>query len=495
MERLFLGIDQGSSGTKGVLLDMHGQHYQEFSVPVSTHVLDTERIEQDPQELVYSVRRVADDALRVAARLRRHIAAIGLSVQRSGVLAWSAKSGEPLHPLISHRDRRAQALIDELQEHHSTITAKTGLPVLPNYAAGKILELQRQFPDSSTLISTLDSYLVQAFAGETRFFTEDSMAARTMLYNLESAVWDEELCALFSVLPARLPAISPSLGRHGTYRGIPITALLGDQQAGLFGRLAEGISAIVNLGTGSWISVFTGEKPVFHPGLITGVFYTAGTGQREFHYGVEAVSPASGPLIDYIMHKLNTGRSVADLQSVCLSVAPDRVPVAFVPLTGTGTPEWRADLPFLVTNWRRGDVPALVRALIENIGNFVAQDIEEMLALGVLTREHQPIPVSGGLSDLDFLMQYIADVSGVELARLGSREASARGAAIASMQSFQRTFSRVALPRPQISRTFRRENEEARMRFQQWRALRERAATEDVSEDLLLSLEAEAASG
>lgn len=488
VEKLFLGIDQGSSATKAVLLDMHGQHYQEFSIPIATQQLDAFTVEQDPGEILASVRSIADDAIRAATKLRKHIAAIGFSFQRSGVCAWEAQSGAAVHPLISHRDRRFTSQIESLSEHHSLITEKTGLPPLPNYAAPKIASLQREFPDPKIFISTLDSFIVQQFAGESRFITEDSMASRTMLYSLDGSGWDEELCQIFGVQSSRLPAISSSLGQHGTYRGIPITVLLGDQQASLFSRLAEGTTAVLNLGTGTWVSVFSGGRPIFEPGYVTGVLYSEGSIQRDFKYLLEAVTPASGVIIEFILQKLRAVRQVDEIEHLCRGVSDEKCPIVFAPMGTSGSPDWRGDLPDIVTAWNVSEASELVRGLIENIGNFVAQNIIGLSKLGILTAEHYPLVVSGGLSDLDFLMQHISDCSGVALARLASREASARGAAIASMQHLNRGRTRGSFPRSREIKLFQPSSSQAQQRFERWQELRDKVLKNETPSDWVFSL-------
>ncbi len=473
IEKLFLGIDQGSSATKGVLLDMHGQHFQEYTIPVATQRLDADRVEQDPRELLASVRQVADEGIRAAARLRKHIAAMGFSFQRSGVCAWEQESGETMHPLITHRDQRFLPELAERKAHHALITERTGLPPLPNYAAPKIANLQREFPDSRVLISTLDSYIVQQFAGESRFITEDTMASRTMLYSLEQGGWDDELCQIFGVQAGRLPSISSSLGLHGTYRGIPITAMLGDQQASLYGRLVEGITGVLNLGTGTWLSISVGERPVFEPGYVTAVFYSEGSIQRELRYSLEAVTPASGATIDFIIQDLKAAHRVGEIEQVCRSVEDSATPIVFAAMGSSGSPDWRTDCPQIVRTPTISEAAPMVRGLVENIGNFVSQNIVDLIRKGILRPEHRPLVVSGGLSDLDFLMQHIADTSGVELTRLASREASARGAAIAAMHSASRSRARGAFPRSRESKLFKPSVSTANERFGRWQRLRE----------------------
>lgn len=473
MEHLFLGIDQGSSSTKGVLLDSFGQHYHECSIPVATHH-DGEHVEQSPAELARSVALVADDAIRLANRLKRTIAAIGLSVQRSGVCAWERDSLEVVHPLISHRDTRTRPQIEALLASHPLITEKTGLPVVPRYAGAKIALLQEKFNDDKIRVGTLDSFLIQHFAGDTRFITEDSMAARSMLYDLQRGSWDSELCNLFGVQENRLAQVDASLGQHGTYRGIPIVALLGDQQAGLFGRVVEGLSAILNLGTISSICVATGNSIVRQRGFVSSVLYSEGGNQREFNYLIEGVTNCSGPIIELLHKRMRVAPEVQSLNDLCMN-AGDNFPLAYFAMGSTGTPYWASDIPNLIEGWDKVNQAAFVRAVIENLGNFLAYNMLQLQRVDLVVPAQGPIALSGGLSDLDYLMQYIADVTGMTLARLGSRESAARGAAIAALQHYAKGKVKPVLPKDQERRAFAPKDTTARARYQKWLALQESA--------------------
>ncbi|MBX7143107.1 MAG: hypothetical protein K1X79_01515 [Oligoflexia bacterium] len=473
MEQLFLGIDQGSSSTKGVLLDSFGQHYHEGAIPVSTHT-DGEHVEQNAHELARSVQLVADDAIRLANRLKRNIAAIGLSVQRSGVCAWEQSSLEVLHPLLSHRDTRTGDRIAALSASHSFITERTGLPVVARYAGAKIALLQEQFPDPQVRVGTLDSFIVQRFAGDTRFLTEDSMAARSMLYDLQRGTWDGELCNLFGVQESRLPQIGASLGQHGTYRGIPITAMLGDQQAGLFGRLVEGIPAVLNLGTISSVCVATGNSIVRRDGFVSSVLYSEGGNQREFNYLLEAVTNCSGPIVELLHQRMRVAPEVPALNDLCLK-AGEIYPIAYFPMGSTGTPHWLSEVPNLISGWDKVNQAAFVRAVLENIGNFLAQNMLALQQAEIIPPGQGSIAVSGGLSDLDYLMQYISDVTGFNLVRLGSREAAARGAAIAALQHYLKGRGKLPLPRDQERRIFAPQDPKPRARYEAWMAIQEQA--------------------
>jgi glycerol kinase len=347
--------------------------------------------------------------------------------------------------------------------------------------------LQEEFPDPEVLIGTLDSYLVQQFTGDVRFITDDSMAARTLLYSLERAKWDPELCSFWGVNADRLPSIQPSLGQHGTYRGIPVRALLGDQQAGLFGRLAEGIKVVLNLGTITSLCVCTGSEPQRANGFVSSVLYSAGEHEREHTYLLEAITSSSGALIDLLQKKLEIASGIEQLHELCEKAKPDAA-VAFLPLGGADTPAWRYDLPCLASAPINERSPEFAKAAIEHIGFSIANHIIGMRKSPGLLDGLTSIVVSGGLSDLNYLMQFIADVSEVELVRLSSREGGARGAAIAALT--QTLGGKISLPRDRAVRTFTPHPHKHSQRLNTWKKLREQAWSGSFESSQLVSLPA-----
>ena len=186
---LFLGIDQGSSATKGAVIDQDGQTVAEWSAAVPEIRRDDRCVEQDPRGLLASVEELVGKALVCAEADGRPLRAWGLAVQRSGVLAWHSKSGEVVHPMITWADTRSQPIIDDLATGVEKISGLTGVPTIANFAAPKIHTLQRQFLDPVFYVATLDAYLLHRLSKGTVYATEDSMAARTMLYSLASSVF------------------------------------------------------------------------------------------------------------------------------------------------------------------------------------------------------------------------------------------------------------------------------------------------------------------
>ena len=239
----FLGIDQGSQSTKAVVLDCTGRELFRHSVTVSTSNPSADVYEQDASELVESVQQVIDVALQWSVKEQRTIVCLGLACQQSGVLAWDCLSTEACSPVLTWRDLRTQDHFSGLLGKRELIQSETGLPLNAHYAGTKLALLQSEFQSRDIEVGTLDSFLALKLSGDRTLRICRSAASRSLLYSLHSMDWSEQLCDLFGVDHARLPQLKSCLSDWGSYRDIPIQAVIGDQQAGYLG-LAHGFDAI-----------------------------------------------------------------------------------------------------------------------------------------------------------------------------------------------------------------------------------------------------------
>ncbi len=259
-EMLFLGIDQGSSATKACLIDSNGN--EKFSTTHKVHLnkIDEQHKEQDPKELLESVQKVLANAIEFTNAQNAQILSIALACQRSGVCAWSKKDGTIKHNLIHWSDTRTLSHVNALKDKRERIFQLSGLPLTPHYAATKIEILQKQFASSDTLVATLDSYLISQLVEEQEFCTDDTMAARTMLYDLSTGNWNNELAKIFAVDQTRLPKIFSVIAKRGSIQGLPLLASIGDQQAALHATYSQGESCLLNLGTIASLTFFLGKS-------------------------------------------------------------------------------------------------------------------------------------------------------------------------------------------------------------------------------------------
>jgi len=465
---LYLGLDQGSSATKAVLINNRQEVVWDSRILVSRKIAANKQITQDPKELLHSVKELIEQAKEFSKEEGRKLAAIGFSFQRSGVCAWNKKSGKIIYPLLSWMDTSTRSLLENLISQRQTVLDKTSLRIVPHYAGGKISVLQGLFPDSDILVATLDTFILHQLSNDSIFVTEDSMAARSMLYDLDESKWDKDLCNIFGVEMERLPPISHSIGTIAVIGNIPVKASIGDQQAALLAMAEENSKAALMLGTVSSICVSTGQKIIKKPGFVSSVLYSKQAtpkAEKECEYLLEGVTNSSGAVIEFI---LSRGTKLSEIDSFC-SLAKqrdgDQGPVAFVPLAGTATPGWEYDLPSIISA-PKVEKDQFTRACVESIGGFVSENILALQADGIIKDER--IKVTGGLSKFSYLLQYISDCTGATLFCLELPEESARGAAIAAMGA-----QYVSAPIASRGTTITPEkNDISTRRFERWRELK-----------------------
>jgi glycerol kinase len=265
------------------------------------------------------------------------------------------------------------------------------------------------------------------------------MAARTMLYNLNDKTWSDDLCRRFKVEKRRLSQIAPSLFSHGVYEGIPLTAMLGDQQAALFSFGGEKGKAVLNLGTIGSAVVMTGTEPVLRPGLKTTPCYSSegqATQAKDIKYLSEITYPSLGSSMRGLLRK-GWCQSSDEIDAMCLASlakASDPKVCAYWANATELSDAHPLGAPDTMKEKPDADDGDRVRAVIENIGNHIVLMLEELHEKGLLEEAKKTaIEVSGGVSEGEYLLQYIADVSGYALRCRPENEATAIGAALASM--------------------------------------------------------------
>ena len=474
---LYLGIDQGSSSTKGVLIDTSGGTVADFQVTVPPRIEVERTVEQDAEGLLSSVVEIFLKAKQWAQDNGAVIAAAGLAVQRSGVLAWRVSDGTPVHPMITWADTRTFPIIQNFGTGVERISDLTGLPTIPNFAAGKIHLLQRKFLEPSIKVGTLETFLLYRLSARDVFATEETMAARTMLYGIASGGWNPQLCRDFGVDANRLAPIRPSLTKHATFEGIPIVSVLGDQQAAVLGRPGESGYALLNLGTIASLLVETGERIVQKTGLMTSVLFSREEPQSRTtrkEYIVETTSAITGTVLLEPVRRAWCGDS-SELQAMCVAsydVNPHGVATAYF-VNHRASPPWYPQRTPNVMFCKPGATTAdKIRAVVENVGNLIVRMFEEFQDKGLLgPSENNEIVVTGGGSELDYLLHYIADVSGRVLHRMPTREATARGAALSALIYFNNLPSTRELTKEIPRKSYPPTTPERRRRYLMWQKM------------------------
>ncbi|MGA5167220.1 MULTISPECIES: FGGY family carbohydrate kinase [Streptomyces] len=418
-----LAVDQGTSGTKALVICPDRGVIGSATAPVRPRHLPGGRVEADPRELLDSVVGAGRRALAAAGE---PVVAVGLSNQGETVLAWDPATGEPLTDAIVWQDRRSADVCAELAPHADRLREVTGLPLDPYFAAPKMAWIRRHLTREG-VVTTSDAWLVHRLTGE--FVTDAATAGRTQLLDLDRAAWSPEALEVYGLSGERLPRIVDAAGPVGTTSafgpGVPLTGLLVDQQAALLaqGATAPG-DAKCTYGTGAFLLAQTGDRPRRGgSGLVACVAWRL-AGRTAYCLDGQVYTAASA--VRWLTD-LGVIGGAADLDPVGSSV-PDAGGVTFVPaLAGLAAPWWRGDARGSVTGLGLDTTAGhLVRALCEGIA---AQVVE--LAGAAATDLGAPLAtlrVDGGLTRSALLMQTQADLLQLPVEVASSPDATALGA-------------------------------------------------------------------
>ncbi|WP_202213969.1 glycerol kinase GlpK [Methylacidimicrobium sp. AP8] len=431
-----LALDQGTTSSRALLLDRKGRIAGQAMRPVSLLTPKPEWVEQSPELLWRSLEEAACEALERAGAVPRRIAGIGIANQRETFLLWDRQSLEPVGNAIVWQDRRSTALCDRLRKAgwEEPIGMKTGLRLNPYFSGTKLLWLWENLPVLSgrrdrLRFGTVDSWLLAKLTGGKVHATEESNASRTLLYNIHEHRWDADLLALFQTPPSLLPEVLPSAGPFGKgagfWEGIPILAVLGDQQASLYGQLCWGPGSFkTTYGTGAFSLMNLGSRP---PTAAEGLLVSSGWRlEGETTYVLEGCVFAAGAAVGWLVDGLRLAPGVEQAEALARQ-ASETEGLVFVPaLTGLGSPYWDPSAEGLLIGITRRTRPShIARAVWEGIAHQVCDVIEAMARAGGAPL-HQ-MKVDGGAARSDLLLQIQADLLGFSVVRSGCREATALG--------------------------------------------------------------------
>ncbi len=442
MSRYVLAIDQGTTGTTALLLDRRLGVKARVNEEYRQHFPRPGWVEHDLEDIWRTVGSTVKRALRQAGARPADVAAVGITNQRETTCLWRRAGGKPVHRAIVWQDRRTTEACAALKAagKEPWVREKTGLVLDPYFSGTKLRWLldevkgARQDAEAGRLaFGTIDTFLVWRLTGGAHV-TDVSNASRTLLMDLATRRWDDELLGLLGVPRAVLPEIRSSSEVYGTTRGlaflpdgIPVCGVAGDQQAALFGQacFAPG-EAKCTYGTGAFLLQNVGPKPVHSSrGLLATVAWDAG---GEVAYALEGSSFIAGAAVQWLRDGLGLIKRAADIEPLARSVK-DTGGATFVPaLAGLGAPHWRPEARGVIRGIDRGTTAAhLARATLEGIALSVFE-----LAEAMRVESGQAMPafkVDGGACQNGLLMQLQADLLGVPVVRPRMIETTALGAA------------------------------------------------------------------
>jgi len=442
MSKYILSLDQGTTSSRAIVFDKEGSIISIAQREFKQIYPQPGWVEHNATEIWSSQVAVATEAIIKASITPNDIAAIGITNQRETTVLWDRKTGEPLHNAIVWQDRRTSAYCDELKAQGlaKSVQEKTGLIIDAYFSATKIRWILENVPGArekaeagDIAFGTIDSWLIWKLTDGRVHVTDVTNASRTMIYNIHTLDWDQELLDLFNIPRNILPEVKSSSEVYGETTGnvlaakIPIAGIAGDQQAALFGQMCTEVGMVKNTyGTGCFMLMNIGDKPIVSQNnLVTTIAWKI---NGKVQYALEGSIFIGGAVVQWLRDGLGLIATSANVEELALREA-DTGGVYLVPaFAGLGAPHWNQDARGTITGITRGtNASHLARAAIESIAFQTMEVLKAMEAdSGLRIKE---LRVDGGATANDILMQFQADVLETTVIRPQVTEVTALGAA------------------------------------------------------------------
>ena len=442
MKQYILALDQGTSSSRAIVFDQKGTPCAVAQKEFRQIFPQSGWVEHDPHEIWSSQASVIAEAITMMDINGLNLAGIGITNQRETTIVWDSETEEPIYNAIVWQDRRTSDYCDELKNQGltDTIRQKTGLIIDAYFSATKIKWILDNVPGArkraergKLMFGTVDTWLIWRLTRGEIHVTDVSNASRTMLFNINTLDWDQELLDLFGIPRSMMPEVKSSSEIYGHTKTtifahkVPISGIAGDQQAALFGQMCTEPGMVKNTyGTGCFLLMNSGEKPILSKNnLITTVAWKIGD---KVNYALEGSIFVGGSVVQWLRDGLGVINSSSEVEELASRV-PDTNGVYFVPaLTGLGAPWWDQYARGTIVGISRGTNTAhIARAALEGIA-YQTMDITAAMSrdAGIPLKE---LKVDGGASRNNLLMQFQADILGTRVIRPQVVETTAMGAA------------------------------------------------------------------
>ena len=441
MEKYILAVDQGTSSSRAIIFNKKGESCAVAQKEFTQHFPKSGWVEHNPHEIWSSEASVISEAMAKLGINGAEIAGIGITNQRETTIVWDVETEEPIYNAIVWQDRRTAEYCDELKAQGVTdmIHEKTGLIIDAYFSATKIKWIldnvkgaRKRAQQGKLRFGTVDSWLVWRLTKGTLHITDATNASRTMLFNIHTLQWDEELLKLFDIPLSMMPEVKSCSEVYGYTQSpifnqpVAIGGIAGDQQAALFGQLCTEPGSVKNTyGTGCFLLMNSGEKPIMSKNnLLTTIALKRGD---KVTYALEGSIFVGGSVVQWLRDGLGIIKSSGDIEALAATV-PDTGGVYFVPaLTGMGAPYWDQYARGSITGISRGTTAAhIARAALEGIAFQTLDIVQAMQRDADLPLKE--LKVDGGASRNNLMMQFQADILNTKVIRPRNPETTALGA-------------------------------------------------------------------
>ena len=432
-----LAIDQGTSSTRAALIDKKGIIIDQESIEFKQIYPSSGWVEHDPLEILQTVKSTISIIFERNHITQNDIVSCGITNQRETIVAWDKVTGKPSYNAIVWQDRRTNEICKNLVNKNYTnlIQEKTGLIIDPYFSASKIQWLLENIKDQQNLIvGTIDTWIIWNLTNKVKHVTDITNASRTMLYNIKDEIWDHELLDLFNIRKSILPTVLSNKDEYGTIHAehfgveIPIGGVVGDQQSASLGQLCLKKGMIkATYGTGCFVLINTDKNKITSKNkLLTTI---ASKIDEKKQYAVEGSIFNAGTVIQWLRDEMKLFNHVNEIEEIIQDSKND---VTFIPaFTGLGAPYWKSEvrgsLYGIARDTSKGDI---VKAALKSIC-FQTKDLLESLKLdlGEEIQDDMTMRVDGGMSNNNWMMQFLADILNIKVERPVNSETTVMGAA------------------------------------------------------------------
>lgn len=442
MPKYLLAIDQGTTSSRAFIISEQASCISYHQISSQQYFPQEGWVEHNPNEIWQATLSCCRNAIEKAGLTYADISAIGIANQRETTLVWDKSTGEPIYPAIVWQDRRTAPLCNALKNagDEKEIQSKTGLLLDPYFSATKIAWLLEKIPHARSraekgelAFGTMDSFLLWHLTSGLRHTTDITNASRTLLFNIHTLQWDDDLLRLFKIPKAMLPSVEGNCTHFGStdphlFGGeIPIMAMVGDQQAAMIGQacFSPGM-AKVTYGTGAFLMLNTGIEPTLSQNrLLTTIAYQY---QNKTTYALEGSIFAAGSIIQWLRDQLGIIQNAAESEELAIR-AQNNGGIHFMPaLAGLGAPYWNTQVRGAILGLtHKSDRSHIVRAALEAVAYQTHDLVKAMHNDSAL--HFSEMRVDGGMSGNNWLMQFLSDILQIPVERSFFIETTALGAA------------------------------------------------------------------
>ena len=441
MKKLILSIDQGTTSTRSILFDLQGNKIYSSQYEFNQIFPKLGWVEHNPEEIWNITLKTIKQSIKKSKTLKAKIISIGITNQRETTIMWDKNTGKPIYNAIVWQDRRTQKICESLKKRklENLFRKKTGLFIDPYFSATKIKwiienvsKAKKLLRNKNLMFGTIDTFLIWRLTNKEKHLTDATNASRTLLFNITTNKWDDELLKKLNIPKSILPEVKNSADFFGTTskkiigEEISINAVLGDQQAAAVGQACfEKGSVKSTYGTGAFAIINTGNKKIYSKNkLLTTICYRL---KNKNIYALEGSIFIAGAGVQWLRDKMRLINNASETEKIAKSKLSNNGVYVVPALTGLGAPYWRSDLKGLITGITRDtDSENIIRATLESVAYQSYDLFESMKKDGCKSKI---IKVDGGMVSNNWLSQFLADILNTKVLRPKIEDTTALGVA------------------------------------------------------------------